>query len=171
MRFTLSAHRSPGFGSYSFDSPRLNTVALAMLRPYRFPCAFPDNRVRLAGRVHSLVRFSKRTTEHRLPTVPTRSSRKVRSLWDLLCPVAPSPTDFRPCCTSLLGVLFSVRSHYLFAIGLGECLAFPVDAWDVHEGDPTPATLGTGPQLSTTVRGCRPVSRSVPGDFSQSTVA
>lgn len=58
-----------------------------------------------------------------------------------MCPVARSPTDFTPYCTSLLGVLFSVRSRYLFAIGLEECLVFPVDAWDIHEGYPTPDTL------------------------------
>ncbi len=58
-----------------------------------------------------------------------------------MCPVAPSPTDFTPYCTSLRGVLFSVRSHYLFAIGLEEYLVFPVDAWGIHEGYPTPVTL------------------------------
>ncbi len=167
MRFTLPPHRSLGFGSHLTDSPRLNTVALAVrLRPYRFPCAFPDNPVRLASGMHSLVRFSKRTTEHRLPSSPTGDSRLCRSSRDLVCPVAPSPTDFRPYCTALLGVLFSVRSRYLFAIGLEECLVFPVDAWGVHEGYPTPATQGTDPQTLSTVRDCRPVSCSVPGDFS-----
>ena len=58
-----------------------------------------------------------------------------------MCPVALSPTDFTPYCTSLCGVLFSVRSHYLFAIGLEECLVFAVDAREIHEGYPTPATL------------------------------
>ncbi len=58
-----------------------------------------------------------------------------------MCPVALSPTDFTPYCTSLCGVLFSVRSHYLFAIGLEECLVFAVDACDIHEGYPTPDTL------------------------------
>ncbi len=38
-------------------------------------------------------------------------------------------------------MLFSVRSRYLFAIGLEECLVFAVDARDIHEGFPTPATL------------------------------
>ena len=38
-------------------------------------------------------------------------------------------------------MLFSVRSHYLFAIGLEECLVFAVDARGIHEGYPTPATL------------------------------
>ena len=46
-----------------------------------------------------------------------------------------------PCCTALLGVLCSVRSRYLFAIGLEECLAFAVDARGIHEGYPTPGTL------------------------------
>ena len=120
----------------------MNTAALARrLRPYRFPYAFPDERVRLVEQVHSLVRFSKRTTEHRLRPVPTTRSPSDRSPIDLLCPVALSPTDFKPYCTALLGVLCSVRSRYWFAIGLGECLAFPVDAWVVHEGYPTPATL------------------------------
>ena len=111
------------------------------LRPCRFPYACPDTRVRLVDQAHSLVRFSKRTTEHRLPAIPTAGSRLGRFTRDLSCPVAPSPTDFTPYCTSLFGVLFSVRSRYLFAIGLEECLVLAVDACRVHEGFPTPATL------------------------------
>ncbi len=42
---------------------------------------------------------------------------------------------------SLLRVLCSVRSHYLFTIGLRLCLAFAVDACVIREGYPTPATL------------------------------
>ena len=57
-----------------------------------------------------------------------------------MCPVAPSPTDFRPYCTSLFGVLFSVRSRYLFAIGLESYSVLAVDARYIHEGYPTPAT-------------------------------
>ncbi len=95
----------------------------------------------LPNRVHSLGRFSKRTTRRRLSIVSTRRSRVDRYLWSLLRPVALSPTDFRPYCTALCGVLFSVRSRYLFAIGLEECLVFPGDAWGVHRGYPTPATL------------------------------
>ena len=38
-------------------------------------------------------------------------------------------------------MLFSVRSHYLFAIGLGEYLVLAVDACRLHEGFPTPITL------------------------------
>ena len=110
------------------------------LRPCRFPCASPDDPVRLAKQTHSLARFSKRTTEHRLPLLPTVPSRAGRFAGDLSCPVAPSPPEFRPYCTSLLRVLFSVRSRYLFAIGLGECLALAVDACHIHEGFPTPAT-------------------------------
>ena len=91
--------------------------------------------------MHSLVRFSKRTTGHRLLSSPTGRSRVGRSSRGLLCLVVPSLTDFRPYCTALLGVLFSVRSRYLFAIGLEECLVFPGHAWGVHEGYPTPATL------------------------------
>ena len=116
-------------------------LASKRLRPYRFPCAFHDARVRLARQLHSLVRFSKRTTRHRLPSSLTGRSRVGHSSRDLVCPVVLSLTDFRPYCTALLGVLFSVRSRYLFAIGLEECLVFPVDAWDLHEGYPTPATL------------------------------
>ena len=91
--------------------------------------------------MHSLVRFSKRTTEHRLPSSPTSGSPHGRSSRDLVCPVARSPTEFRLYFSSLLGILFSVRSRYLFAIGLEECLAFPVDARDVHEEYPIPASL------------------------------
>lgn len=95
-----------------------------MLRPYRFPYAFPGSRVRLANQVHSLGRFSKRTTRRRLDSLPTGGSLLGRFENRLVRPVARSPTDFRPYCTALLGVLFSVRSRYLFAIGLEECLAF-----------------------------------------------
>lgn len=38
-------------------------------------------------------------------------------------------------------MLFSVRSRYLFAIGLEECLVFAVDACEILEGYPTPDTL------------------------------
>ena len=91
--------------------------------------------------MHSLVRFSKRTTEHRLPGVPTGGSHLCRFLQDLVCFVARSPTDFRRCCTSLCGVLFSVRSRYLFAIGLESCLVFAVNARGIHEEYPIPDTL------------------------------
>ncbi len=133
--------RSLGFGSYPLGSPPLKTAALAMLRPCRFPYAFPDAPVRLAQQIHSLARFSKRTTEHRLPSGPTTGSLPARFPRDLLCPVAPSPPDFKPYCTSLFGVLFSVRSHYLFAIGLREYLVLAVDACLICEGFPTPAIL------------------------------
>jgi hypothetical protein len=134
--------RSPGFGSYPFDSPPLKTAALARrLRPCRFPYAFPDTPVRLAKQVHSLVRFSKRTTEHRLPAGPTTDLRPSRSQQGLVCPVVLSPPDFKLYFTSLWRILFSVRSRYLFTIGLGEYLALAVDACHLHEGIPTPATL------------------------------
>ena len=126
------------------------------LRPCRFPYAFPDAPVRLAKRVHSLVRFSKRTTTRRLPTGPTSSSHSIRSLPGLVRIVALSPLDFRPYCTSLLGVLFSVRSRYLFAIGLETYLVFPVDAWDIHEGYPTPATLELAHAVLAYVTGLSP---------------
>jgi hypothetical protein len=72
--------------------------------------------------------------------LPTGSSRYGRFAGDLLCPVALSPPDFRPYVTSRWRILFSVRSRYLFAIGLGECLALAVDACHIHEGFPTSAT-------------------------------
>ncbi len=133
--------RSSGFGSCPSGSPPLKTAALAVrLRPCRFPCASPDARVRLAIQTHSLARFSKRTTEHRLPVSLTVSSQICHFSGDLVCPVAPSPTEFKLYFTSLLRVLCSVRSHYLCTIGLEECLAFAVDACVVREGFPTPAT-------------------------------
>jgi hypothetical protein len=70
----------------------------------------------------------------------TAGSHPGHSSRDLSCPVAPSPTDFKPYCTSLLRVLFSVRSRYLFTIGLGEYLVLTDDACQIHEGFPTPAT-------------------------------
>ena len=153
----MPTHRSSGFGSYPFDSPRLNTVALAVrLRPYRFPCAFPDYRVRLAKQVHSLVRFSKRTTEHRLSAIPTGRSPFGRFSQSLVCPVARSPPDFKPYCTSRCGVLFSVRSRYLFAIGLEMYLVLAVNAGRLHEGYPTPDTLELTHTLLVCITGLSP---------------
>jgi hypothetical protein len=73
--------------------------------------------------------------------IPTAGSRLCRFSRDLLCPVAPSPPDFKPYFTSRWRILFSVRSRYLFTIGLGEYLALTVDACQIHEGFPTSATL------------------------------
>ena len=165
----MPSRRSPGFGSCPTDSPPLKTVALARrLRPYRFPCAFPDDRVRLASQAHSLVRFSKRTTEHRLSAAPTAPSQAGRSPRSLSCPVAPSLSDFRPYCTSLCGVLYSVRSRYLSAIGLGECLVLAVNASRVHEGYPTLDTLELTHAVLVTRTGLSPClalrSRRLRGD-------
>lgn len=87
---------------------------------------------------------------------PTGGSRLGRFSWDLLCPVAPSPTDFRPYCNPLLGVLFSVRSRYLFAIGLETCLVLAIDAGHIHEGFPTPDTLELTHALLASVTGLSP---------------
>ena len=106
--------------------------------------------------MHSLGRFSKRTTRRRLVSLPTRRSLSGRFENRLLRPVARSPADFRPYCTALLGVLFSVRSRYLFAIGLEEYLAFPGDAWGVHGGYPTPATLDLTPFVLAHLTGLSP---------------
>jgi hypothetical protein len=128
-RFTLPMSRSLGFGSYPHDSPRLNTAALVVrLRPCRFRYVSSDTRIRLAMEIHSLVRFSKRTTQHRLRFLLTGRSRVGHSESDLSCHVVRSPADFRPYCTVLCGVLCSVRSRYFFAIGLEECLVFSGDA-------------------------------------------
>ncbi len=127
-----------------------------MLRPCRFPYAFPDYRVRLAKQAHSLARFSKRTTELRLPVSPTDGSRRSRLLQDLVSPVARSPPDFKPYCNPRLRVLFSVRSRYLFTIGLGEYLALAVDACRLDEGFPTPATLELPHDVLTFTTGLSP---------------
>ena len=135
----------------------MKTAALVVrLRPCRFPYAFLDDRVRLAKQAHSLARFSKRTTEHRLPAGPTAGSPPGRFPQGLVCPVAPSPPDFRPYCTSLLRVLFSVRSRYLFTIGLESYLVLADDACRIHEGFPTPATLELPHDVLTFTTGLSP---------------
>lgn len=137
-----------------------------MLRPYRFPYASPDTRVRLVIQTHSLARFSKRTTERRLRSRPTVGSPPGRFVIGLVRPVAQSPRDFKPYCTSFLWVLFSVHSRYLFTIGLEEYLVLAVDACHIDEGFPTPATQEQAHSQPSTIRGYHPVSRSVPEDFS-----
>jgi hypothetical protein len=121
-----------------------------MLRPCWFPYAFPDTRVRLAEQTHSLARFSKRTTEHRLSMGPTAGSHPCRSPRSLSCPVALSPTDFKLYFTSRWRILFSVRSRYLFTIGLESCLVLVVDADHVREEYPIPAS----PELTHAVLVC-----------------
>ena len=91
--------------------------------------------------MHSLGRFSKRTTRRRLVSFPTRESLLGRFKRRLVRPVALSPADFRPYCTALLGVLFSVRSRYLFAIGLRTYLVLADDVCRIHEEFPIPDTL------------------------------
>jgi hypothetical protein len=78
---------------------------------------------------------------HRLPLGPTGGSHLGRFPRDLLCPIALSPPDFKPYCTSLLGVLFSVRSRYLFTIGLRTYLVLADDVCHIHEEFPIPDTL------------------------------
>ena len=73
--------------------------------------------------------------------LPTGDSRLGRFTADLSCPVALSPPDFKPYCTSLLGVLFSVRSRYLFAIGLRTYLVLADDVCRIYEDFPIPVTL------------------------------
>ena len=111
------------------------------LRPCRFRYVYSDSRIRLAVEIHSLVRFSKRTTQHRLLCRLTGRSRVGHFDRDLVCHVVLSPTDFRPYCTILCGVLFSVRSRYFFAIGLEECLVFPGDARGIFTRDIRPTLL------------------------------
>ena len=100
----------------------------------------PGCPVRLAGEIHSLVRFSKRTTRHRLRVGGTARSRVGPCPVGLVCRVVLSPAEFKLYCTVRCGVLFSVRSRYLFAIGLEEYLVFSGDARVVHRGYPTPVT-------------------------------
>ena len=83
-------------------------------------------------------------------------SRAGRFRTGLSCPVAPSPPDFKPYFASLLRVLFSVRSRYLFAIGLEEYLALAVDACHIHEGFPTPATPEPAHVILASVTGLSP---------------
>ena len=53
-------------------------------------------------------------------------------------------------------MLFSVRSRYLFAIGLETCLVLVVDADHVHEENPIPATLELAHAVLVRVTGLSP---------------
>ena len=53
-------------------------------------------------------------------------------------------------------MLFSVRSRYLFAIGLESCLVFAVDARDIHKEFPIPATLELTHTVLTQTTGLSP---------------
>ena len=86
----------------------------------------------------------------------TGDSRLGHSSGDLVCPIALSPTEFMRYFTSRLRVLCSVRSHYLCAIGLEECLALAVDACRVREGFPTPATPELTHSILTSSTGLSP---------------
>ena len=93
---------------------------------------------------------------HRLPASPTASLHSCRLLQGLSSLIARSPTDFRLYCTSCCRVLFSVRSRYLFAIGLESCLVFAVDARDIHKEFPIPATLELTHTVLTQTTGLSP---------------
>ena len=53
-------------------------------------------------------------------------------------------------------MLFSVRSRYLFAIGLEEYLVLAVDACHVHEEFPIPATLELAHAVLVRITGLSP---------------
>jgi hypothetical protein len=73
-----------------------------------------------------------------------------------------------PIAPPLFGVLFSVHSRYLFAIGLGSCLVLAVDAGHIDEGYPTLATLDLAHAVLVSATGLSPCialrSRRLRGD-------
>ncbi len=79
---------------------------------------------------------------------PTGGSPLGRLSQDLVCPVAPSPLDFRPYFTSRWRVLCSVRSHYLFAIGLESYLALADRCLPNSQGISNPCYSGADARLT-----------------------
>lgn len=133
--FTMPWLRSPGFWSYPRDFPRFHTALLLACELVAFAMA-SLLRVSLATQVHSLARYSKRTTQP-LGAVPFRLY-KVSGSFD-----------------SLLWVLFNLPSRYWYTIGLETYLRLEVSASQIlapYPGSDTPDTskpcLGTATGLS-----------------------
>lgn len=141
-------------------TPRERTASLAplrMLRTCRFRYGFPDYRVNLAIAQNSLGRFSARTTRR----CSTAFRRLLRFNALAVCNRLVSGTLHLP-----LGVLFSFRSRYYCAIGLGSYLGFEVNAPGLRARFPTHATPGLPHSPSSfPLRDYHPLWYLVPEDF------
>ena len=146
--FTLPWVRSSGFGSYPSDSRQVNTSPLIACGLVGFPTGSPFQ-VTLATQIHSLARYSKRTTE----------PRRALSLYRY---EASGAFD------SLVRVLFNIPSRYSYAIGLQTYLRLGVDASRLPTQYPMRGTLELHAHdpLTLPIRGYHPLWRLFPEDFS-----
>jgi hypothetical protein len=91
---------------------------------------------------------------------PTAASRLCRLSQDLVCPVALSPLDFRPYFTSRWRILCSVRSRYLFTIGLESYLALADRCLPNSQGISNPCYSGASARLTGLQYGAFTLSRA-----------
>ncbi len=115
--------RSTGFGSHPSDSRRFHTVLLIACEHIAFASA-SSCRVNLATQMHSLARYSKRTTQSRR-TVPFYTY-EVSGSFD-----------------SLSRVLFNFPSRYSCAIGLETYLRLEVSTSQLPAPFPGSSTQDT----------------------------
>ena len=118
--FTLLRIRSIGFGLHPRNSCPFKSTPLVACGLVAFASA-SSLRVNLATQMHSLARYSKRTTE--LRRALSFHSYQVSGSFD-----------------SLLRVLFNFPSLYLCAIGLQTCLRLEVDASQIPAPFPGSST-------------------------------
>ena len=121
--FTLPWIRSTGFGSHPSDSRRFHTAPLIACGLVAFASA-SSCRVNLATQMHSLARYSKRTTQTRR-FVPFYVYKVSGSFY------------------SLSRVLFNVPSRYLYAIGLETYLRLEVSISQLPAPYPGSSTQDT----------------------------
>ncbi len=122
-----------------------HTPPLAEAAGSRFPSGSGLSALSLASAVHSLARSSKRTQRLRHVPARTRTSRCFPSPGLPFEPLLTIPGRFQALFTPLLGVLFSFRSPYYCAIGLGTYLALGVDDPQLPARIPTRGTQETPP--------------------------
>ncbi len=128
--------RSTGFGSYPSDSRRFHTALLIACELVAFASA-SSCRVNLATQVHSLARYSKRTTQT-LRSVPFHIY-KISGSFD-----------------SLSWVLFNFPSRYLYAIGLETYLRLEVSGSQFPAPYPGSSTQDTSTSCLVIATGLSP---------------
>ena len=138
-RFSLPRSRSNRFGSHPSDSRHFHTSPLIACGLVAFATP-PPHQVRLATKMHSLARYSKRTVHAHFHARTT--------LYVL---------GFRVFSHPVIGS-FQLSLAVLFAIGLSVCLALAVSACHLHSSYPRTVTLALPITLLVPATGLSPCS-------------
>ena len=121
----------------TFNTPRHTQKGL---RACRFRFGYLHETVNLATQINSLAHSSKRTIQRCTAMLVLTPRDVFLHIAEPFTPYLTITNWFQALCTSLLGVLFSFRSPYYYAIGLKTCLVLEVDVSQLPVRIPTHGT-------------------------------